>query len=60
MKKEEPNVERQQGDIPLDVTPSDLAKVLVVDDLEDVRWVLSILVRQAGFMPLVAANGEEA
>ena len=60
MNKGEPNVERQQGDIPLDVNPFDLTKVLVVDDLEDVRWVLSNLIRQAGFMPLVAASGQEA
>lgn len=60
MKKGEPSVERQPGDIPLDAKPSDLAKVLVVDDLEDVRWVLSNLVRQAGFVPLVAASGQEA
>ena len=41
--------------------PSDLpAKVLVVDDMEDARWVLSNLMRQAGFTPLLAASGEEA
>ena len=54
------NNQRQQGDAPLDSTPSVLAKVLIVDDLEDARWVLSNLIRRAGFTPLVAASGEEA
>lgn len=36
------------------------AKVLIVDDSEDERWVLSNLMRQAGFTPLLAASGEEA
>lgn len=54
------NVERQQGDAPPDSTPFVLAKVLIVDDLEDARWVLSNLIRRAGFTPLVAASGEEA
>lgn len=54
------NNERQQGGAPLDSTPSVLAKVLIVDDLEDARWVLSNLVRQAGLTPLVAASGEAA
>ncbi len=35
-------------------------KVLIVDDLEDVRWVLSNLMRNAGFVPLVAADGKQA
>lgn len=60
MKKGEVNVERQPADVPLHTNPSSLAKVLVVDDLEDVRWVLSNLVRQAGFVPLVAASGQAA
>ncbi len=34
-------------------------KVLVVDDMEDVRWVLSNLMRQAGYTPLMAVNGED-
>ena len=54
------NDERQQGDAPPDSTPFVLAKVLIVDDLEDARWVLSNLIRRAGFTPLVAASGEEA
>lgn len=44
----------------LDVQPSGPPKVLIVDDLEDARWVLSHLIRLAGFAPLEAANGEEA
>ncbi len=44
----------------MDSMPSVPAKVLIVDDLEDVRWVLSHLIRQAGLTPLVAANGEGA
>ncbi|MFA6922422.1 MAG: hypothetical protein WC216_11320, partial [Gallionella sp.] len=35
-------------------------KVLIVDDLEDVRWALSNVVRLEGFVPLTAASGEEA
>ena len=35
-------------------------KVLIVDDREDVRWVLSNLMRNAGFAPLVAADGKQA
>ena len=37
-----------------------LPKVLIVDDQEDARWVLTNLVRMAGFEPLVATNGEDA
>lgn len=37
-----------------------LARVLIVDDLEEVRWALSNVVRLAGFAPLLAASGEEA
>lgn len=56
-----PNDERQQGESPpLNSTLSVLARVLIVDDLEDARWVLSNLIRQAGFTPLVAASGEAA
>jgi DNA-binding NtrC family response regulator len=36
------------------------AQVLIVDDLENARWVLSNLIGQAGFTPRVAAGGEEA
>ena len=35
-------------------------KVLIVDDQEDVRWVLTNVMRQAGFTPLPAANGADA
>lgn len=60
MMKGKLNDERQQGDAPPESTPFVLAKVLIVDDLEDARWVLSNLIRRAGFTPLVAASGEEA
>jgi two-component system nitrogen regulation response regulator GlnG len=46
--------------VKLDATSSVLPKVLIVDDLEDVRWVLSNLIRLAGFTPIEAASGEEA
>ncbi len=36
------------------------ARVLIVDDLEDARWVMSNLVRQAGFTPVAVASGGEA
>jgi two-component system nitrogen regulation response regulator GlnG len=51
---------RRPVDVPLVATPSVLAKVLIVDDLEDARWVLSNLIRLAGFVPIEAASGEEA
>lgn len=51
---------RRSGDAPLGATPSVLPKVLIVDDLEDARWVLSNLIRLAGFAPIEAANGKEA
>ena len=51
---------RRPVDAPLVATPSVLAKVLIVDDLEDARWVLSNLIRLAGFAPIEAASGEEA
>ena len=35
-------------------------KILIVDDLDDARWVLSNLVKQAGFVALSAATGEQA
>ncbi|MGQ0708638.1 MAG: sigma-54-dependent transcriptional regulator [Rhodoferax sp.] len=43
-----------------DRAPSVPAKVLIVDDFEDARWVLSCLVRQMGHIPLVAASAGEA
>ena len=36
------------------------AKVLIVDDLEDARWVLSQVVRQSGFTPITAGDGATA
>lgn len=52
--------ERQQEKTPVGSTPSIPLKVLIVDDLEDARWVLSNLIQRAGFTPVVAATGEEA
>ena len=41
----------------MDSTPSAPAKVLIVDDLEEVRWVLSNLIQLAGFAPVGAGRG---
>ncbi len=41
-------------------TPSDPAKVLIVDDLEEGRWALSNLIQMAGMVPVAVANGKEA
>jgi len=41
-------------------TPCAPAKVLIVDDLEEARWVLSNLIQQAGLMPVATASGTEA
>ena len=35
-------------------------KVLIVDDMEEVRWALSNVVRQSGFTPILAENGASA
>lgn len=35
-------------------------RVLIVDDLEDLRWALSNVVRLEGFVPILAASGAEA
>ena len=40
--------------------PAAPPKVLIVDDLDDARWVLSTLIRQAGWTPLVAETGAQA
>lgn len=47
-------------DAPQISQPLVLPKVLIVDDLEDARWVLSNLIRLAGFTSLEAASGAEA
>lgn len=39
---------------------SDQITVLIVDDKEDARWVLSTFVRKVGFVPLLAETGREA
>ncbi|MBI2961336.1 MAG: response regulator, partial [Betaproteobacteria bacterium] len=51
---------RPREEAPIDSTPSAPAKVLIVDDLEDARWVLSNLVSLAGFAPVAVASGAEA
>src|SRR3972149_6048242 len=51
------NAERLQGEAPMDSTPSAPAKVLIVDDLEEARWVLSNLIQLAGFAPGAGAGG---
>lgn len=45
---------------PVEATLPIQAKILIVDDSEGERWVLSNLMRQAGFTPLAVASGEEA
>lgn len=52
--------ERRQGEASINSTPSALAKVLIVDDLKEARWVLSNLIRLAGFAPVTAASGDGA
>lgn len=39
---------------------SAVAKILIVDDLADARWVLSNLIRKAGLTTLEVATGEDA
>jgi CheY-like chemotaxis protein len=41
-------------------SPTDLPGVLVADDDENLRFLLRLTLRQAGFAPLVAADGREA
>lgn len=52
--------ERRQGEASIKPTPSALAKVLIVDDLKEARWVLSNLIRLAGLAQVTAASGDEA
>lgn len=39
---------------------SDPARILIIDDQEDGRWVLSAIVREESMTPLEARNGKEA
>ncbi len=39
---------------------SAMTKVLIVDDVEESRWVLSNIVRQSGFLPIMADSGARA
>lgn len=50
----------QTPDVVLGVTSGIGVKVLIVDDQEDARWVITNVMRQAGFSTLQAATGEEA
>jgi DNA-binding NtrC family response regulator len=43
-----------------DAGPARPARLLIVDDLVDARWVLGNLVRLAGYVPLIAVSAEEA
>jgi two-component system nitrogen regulation response regulator GlnG len=43
-----------------DAGPAGAARLLIIDDLVDARWVLGNLVRLAGYVPLIAASAEEA
>jgi len=44
----------------MDAEASAAGKVLIVEDMEDQRWVLSRLVQRAGFVPVLVASGGEA
>ncbi len=44
----------------LETSPGPAVKVLIVDDQEDARWILINVMRQAGFVPIPAADGEDA
>lgn len=50
----------RQVSAPVGSMPSAAGKILIVDDLDDARWVLSNLIKQAGFAPVMAASGDEA
>jgi DNA-binding response OmpR family regulator len=60
MMNAELTVKRRQRQVLMDSISSAPAKVLIVDDLEDARWVLSNLIQMAGFAPVAVASGEEA
>lgn len=40
--------------------PPPAGRILIVDDMDDARWVLSNLIQQAGFSAVMAASGDEA
>ena len=44
----------------IDAEASAAGKVLIVEDVEDQRWVLSRLIQRAGYVPVLAASGGEA
>ena len=60
MNKDIPMTEASLPEIVTDSASGAAIKVLIVDDQEDARWVLTNVMRQAGFTALPAANGEDA
>ncbi len=60
MNKDLSELETLASNTSLDITPTPAVKVLIVDDQEDARWILTNVMRQAGFVPIPAANGEDA
>ena len=60
MNKDIPMTEASVPELVTDSASGAAIKVLIVDDQEDARWVLTNVMRQAGFTALPAANGEDA
>ena len=60
MNKDIPMTEASVPELVTDSASRAAIKVLIVDDQEDARWVLTNVMRQAGFTALPAANGEDA
>ena len=60
MNKDIPMTEASLPELVTDSASGAAIKVLIVDDQEDARWVLTNVMRQAGFTALPAANGEDA
>ena len=60
MNKDIPMTEASVPELVTDSASRAAIKVLIVDDQEDARWVLTNVMRQAGFTALPAATGEDA
>jgi two-component system nitrogen regulation response regulator GlnG len=60
MNKELPEVEMRVSVASMEASLTPAVKVLIVDDQEDARWILTNVMRQAGFVPIPAASGEDA
>lgn len=43
-----------------DMEMPDPVRILIVDDEEDICWAISELIRQQGWQPIIATNGEDA